>query len=247
MTVLNKKSGRTTARSAAPVLRLAAVSIVTLTLTACGQHGRYAEPAGYVISDSAQRHSISVTKKPVYLDINVDSGAGGLTGAQAEHVRGFVRQYQSEGTGRITIMTPSGTVNEGAAFEAMKEIRAVLDHEGVPAGNLELSPYHDEGDPQPPIKVSFTRYVAKAPECGVWPDDLTRTQRNDTYHNFGCSDQRNLALMVANPKDLVEPRGGSTRSSERRDLVWEKYIKGESTISKRDQEEQVTISEVGDK
>lgn len=246
MTVLSNKSGGNGSRSVTPILRLAAVSIAALTLAGCAQHERYAEPSGgYALATHGQRHPISVTQKPVYLDINVDRNSAGLTVAQREHVQGFVRQYSTEGTGRLSITTPSGTVNEGAAFEAMKEIRAVLDNEGVASANVDINPYHDEGDPQPPIKVSFTRYVAQAPTCGIWPKNLGDSDRNENYHNFGCASQANFARMVANPRDLVEPRGGAKRSSERRDLVWEKYIKGESTISKRASEEQVTISDVG--
>jgi type IV pilus biogenesis protein CpaD/CtpE len=54
--------------------------------------------------------------------------------------------------------------------------------------------------------------------------------------------------MVANPEDLVHPRGETPRPSERRDTVWGKYVAGQPTISKRDPSEHAnasTISQIG--
>jgi pilus assembly protein CpaD len=50
--------------------------------------------------------------------------------------------------------------------------------------------------------------------------------------------------MVANPEDLIRPRGETPRPGERRDVVWGKYVKGEPTISKRDPSEHANASEV---
>ena len=47
------------------------------------------------------------------------------------------------------------------------------------------------------------------------------------WPNMGCATQRNLAAAVADPSDLVEPRGETPRPGERRDVVWGKYVKGE--------------------
>jgi pilus assembly protein CpaD len=50
--------------------------------------------------------------------------------------------------------------------------------------------------------------------------------------------------MVANPEDLIRPRGETPRPGERRDVVWGKYIAGEPTISKRAPSEHANASEV---
>jgi pilus assembly protein CpaD len=61
---------------------------------------------------------------------------------------------------------------------------------------------------------------------------------------MGCATQRNLAAMVADPEDLLHPRAETPRPSERRDVVWGKYVKGEPTLSKRDPSEHANTSDI---
>ena len=42
---------------------------------------------------------------------------------------------------------------------------------------------------------------------------------NRNYQNFGCATQSNLAAIVANPSDLLGPRGESEIDATRRDQV----------------------------
>ncbi|GAG12372.1 unnamed protein product, partial [marine sediment metagenome] len=56
--------------------------------------------------------------------------------------------------------------------------------------------------------------------------------------------QKNLAAMVANPRDLVEPRGMTPRSSQRRDIIMDKYVRGDTTVSNKSKDEKVKASDV---
>ena len=68
----------------------------------------------------------------------------------------------------------------------------------------------------------------------VGDEDITATdfmrlyQQNRAYWNLGCANQRNLAAMVDNPADLVQPRGESPAYTARRTVAIDKYRKGES-------------------
>jgi pilus assembly protein CpaD len=112
-------------------------------------------------------------------------------------------------------------------MHAVADMRPMMAELGFNEASVSIEPYHADGDPQPPIRVSYLRYQAEAPECGRWPDNLAQSSRNLNYHNFGCSQQRNLAVMVANPADLLGPRSMTAANGDRRDVVYEKYIKGE--------------------
>ena len=205
-------------------------------LAGCKTHQE--QLVGYQLSHPSQRHPIMVSKKPVYLALEVPRGSAGLTSAQAENVKEFLSQYRQEGSGKLTISAPSGSPNEVAAFKALKRVRGLIKNDGIAYNSVEMTPYYQEDDPQPPLKISYVRYVAEGPDCGQWHDDLANDDRNVNYANFGCAQQQNIAAMVANPRDLIEPRGTDPRSSERRDSAWQKYVTGETTITRRDAKEE---------
>ena len=60
--------------------------------------------------------------------------------------------------------------------------------------------------------------------AGRWPEDmLANTTDNKHYANFGCASQNNLAAQIANPGDLIAPRGMTSIDAERRSVVIEAY------------------------
>lgn len=63
-----------------------------------------------------------------------------------------------------------------------------------------------------PITLSYDAFGARvANECGLWPEDLVtggdpQSWWNESYWNFGCATQSNMAQQVADPLDLMRPR-----------------------------------------
>jgi pilus assembly protein CpaD len=51
---------------------------------------------------------------------------------------------------------------------------------------------------------------------------------NQPYWNLGCANQRNLAAMVDNPSDLLQPRGETPAYAGRRSVAIDKYRKGDN-------------------
>jgi len=198
-----------------------------------------------VIADPSARHPISVSKAPVQMDIEVPRGSSGLTRSQSSRLKAFVARYRTEGEGQIVVSAPSGGSNEYAVVNAVSNVRHVIHGLGISGHAISMEPYYVGGSSNAPIKVSFTTLVAKGPECGRWPDSLNRSSRNAGYQNFGCAQQHNLAAMVANPRDLVQPRGFDSRDSARRDIISDKWARGEPSGAQKSQEERAgTISEV---
>jgi pilus assembly protein CpaD len=127
---------------------------------------------------------------------------------------------------------PAGTPNGIAANGALREVRSILASAGVPPHAVSIRPYETAPDKLATIKLNYSKIVAQAGPCGLWPGDLGPAaepayQENRPYWNLGCSTQRNLAAMVANPADLVQPRGEDPISTNRRSVVLDKYRKGE--------------------
>ena len=53
--------------------------------------------------------------------------------------------------------------------------------------------------------------------------------QNKNYENFGCASQQNLAAQIANPSDLVGPRGMSPIDAANRATVIQTYRDGDTS------------------
>jgi pilus assembly protein CpaD len=225
-------------------VRLVAISALAATLSGCKHSDSGEQVLGWSMVDAAQRHPIMVTQAPTNLDVEVARGRHGLMPDQRAAVIDFMRRYKRESTtGKLVIAAPGGAPNEVSAVQAAGIVKGLARSEGIGWNEIQVEPYSaEEGNPQPPLRLSFVRHAAEAPECGRFPSNLAEEPRNLPYANFGCSTQRNLASMVANPQDLLGPRTEQrSRSAERRDAITEKWIKGESSGSKRDSDEKAKV------
>ncbi len=221
-----------------------AISAVALTFSGCSsatEEGGHV--AGWSLVEASQRHPIVVSQQPANLSLRVARGSQGLNPSQRSTLINFLNKYRGGDTGnaKIEINVPSGTPNEVAALYAVADMRQLMREYGIDETRVSIAPYHTEGDHAPPIRVSYARFVAEGPACGQWPTNLAHEDRNLPYPNFGCSSQRNFAAQVANPADLLGPRTMTPASSDRRDTQWGQYVKGESTIARKNNDERLVI------
>jgi len=228
-------------------LRLLAVTGLALVLSGC-----YVQKntAGDIPYDFRKRHPITLKEGEKTVEIFIGTNRGGLNEGQGADVLSFARLWKRESTGGIVIDVPAGTSNEVAANGAVREIRSILAATGVPPHAVSIRPYQSAPDKLATIRLNFSKIVANAGPCGLWPGDLGPTaepayQDNRPYWNLGCASQRNLAAMVANPADLVQPRGEDPISTQRRSVVLEKYRKGEPTGTQFRNEDRGKLSDVG--
>ena len=157
---------------------------------------------------------------------------------QQADVIGLAQVWQREATGAIVADVPVDTPNAVAAADAFRVVRSLLASAGVPSRAVTVHHYHPD-NPRllPVIRLNYTRIAADVGPCGVWPDDLGPSINNPDYadnrqyHNFGCANQRNLAAMVDNPADLVQPRSETPAYTTRRTEAFEKYRKGTTTTT----------------
>jgi pilus assembly protein CpaD len=195
------------------------------------QHDRATGPqvAGWTLIDPEQRHPILVSQQPATLSLHVSPSAEGLTPMQRARVLEFSSRSGASdaGNSRIVISAPSGGANEGSSMQAADEARRLLISTGYSETTIAVEAYRASGR-DAPVRLSYMRYVAEAPNCGQdWSENLARTYQNTPYPNMGCAEQRNLAVMVANPADLLGPRTMTSRDANRRDDMYSKYVKGQ--------------------
>ncbi len=235
------RQGRAASRTAAWKLTL--LSLIALGLSGCLHDEQSTRVAGWVVPDPAQRHPIMVTQPPASLALRVPRGAHGLTPQQRAQLIAFADRYRASDTGnsKLVILAPSGGANEVATMQAVAEIRHLLREAGFDEASIIVEAFQDARGSQPPIRVTYLRFVAEAPQCGHWGSNLADDHLNVGIPNLGCATQANFAAMVANPADLLGPRTPTPRSGERRDQTWDKYIKGQSTVATKTTEEKVQV------
>ncbi len=190
-------------------------------------------------------HPISVETDVATLNVGVVPGQPGVGPSDRAAIEGFAAAYRQRGHGPMTISTPSGSPNAGAATVALSDVRDILSENGVGAGDLAYTPYRASGaDASAPVILSFKRYVAKATACGDWSQDYALEPANGMMPNHGCATQNNLAAMIADPADLIGPRDMTPSDADRRNTVLEKYRQGESTATVRSDQDSGAVSEV---
>ena len=202
-------------------------------------------------NDYRQRHPIVLKEAPRTLELFIGNRRGTLTAMQRAEVLSFANTWRREATGGILIDVPSGTSNEASSAAALKEIRSLLAGSGVPQQAVDVRP-HQSSDPRKlaTLKLHYPKVTADAGPCGLWPHDLGPTYarehyENRQYYNFGCANQRNLAAMVDNPSDLVQPRAEIPSYNGRRTTVLDKYHRGEATATVYPDASKGKISDVG--
>jgi pilus assembly protein CpaD len=228
-----------------------ALAGVAVMLGACN-HTQDVATTASIPEDYRLRHPIAVQEADSAIVVFVGQGRGGLTAEQRADVMGLAQTWLHEGTGAINADVPTDTPNARAAADSMREIHSLLAAAGVPPRGIVVRNYRPK-DPRQlaAIRLSYPRMSATAGPCGVWPEDLGPSIKNKSYfenrsyYNFGCSYQRNMAAMVDNPADLVQPRAETPPYTARRTAFFDKYRKGTPTAVTYPDAEKAKLSDTG--
>jgi pilus assembly protein CpaD len=177
-----------------------------------------------LMADPMVNHPITV--EPSYRSIRLPFSAtdAGLMPDDAAHFSVFVSEYLNSGNGAISITAPAG----GGANASIGYFGERLASLGVPRDRILVGTRPDAGDGR--VEIGYMAYAAHVEACGMdWSKDWADTADNQPPPNFGCAIQHNLAAMVADPRDLVEPRQMDAADATRRAVVTGHYEKGEVT------------------
>ena len=224
---------------------------LAVVLGACRHTGDVAVAEGFP-HDYRQRHPIAIEEANRSVVIFVGQARGGLSAAQRADVIGLAQVWLREGTGAITADVPVDTPNARAAADSFREIQATLVAAGVPSRGVVARRYKPD-DPRTlaTIRLNYPKISAVVGPCGLWPEDLGPSIKNKSYfenkqyYNFGCAYQRNMAAMVDNPADLVQPRSETPAYTSRRATAFDKYRKGTTTATTYPESDRAKLSDTG--
>jgi pilus assembly protein CpaD len=230
------------------VPRLVAAASLALLLSGCYQGTRVAQ-APYPV-DYRQRHPITLTEGERTVEVFLGRNRGGLTPSQRADVLAFAQNWRREGTSGIVVDVPKGGATERAAADSMREVHSIFAASGVPRNAVFVRGYRPAPAALASIKINYSKLSATAGPCGRWPADMgpsidSKDYENRPHWDLGCSTQRNLAAMVDNPADLVQPRGETPSYTARRSVATDKYRKGENPSGAYDGYDKGKISDLG--
>jgi pilus assembly protein CpaD len=224
--------------------RLAAIALCAGASACASISAPPPELRGNPVSSDADLHRITVAQSGERLEVPVIGQDGALTPDAVAMIDKFGREYRDVGHGPLIVSTPAGAGDASAAARIAQATRVQLADGGVPYAAIAGSTYDASGRDTAPVVLSFTHYTAEAPDCQpVWTEDLAHSPGNRPPPNFGCFMNANLAAMIADPSDLVDPRPIEPRDGARRAVVMDKYRRGEPTGATRSADEQVKISD----
>jgi pilus assembly protein CpaD len=232
--------------------RMAGVLVGLAVMLGACQHTEPALVTASFPDDYRLRHPIAIQESDRSIVLFVGQARGGLTAPQRGDVLGLAQIWLREGTGAINVDVPVDTPNARAAAETFREIQATLAAAGVPPRGIVMRNYRPE-DPRhlPAIRLNYPKISAVAGPCGLWPEDLGPSVKNQNYYqnkqyyNFGCAYQRNMAAMVDNPSDLVQPRPETPAYTARRTAAFEKYRKGNTSATIYPENDRAKLSDTG--
>ena len=231
------------------VLRAAIAAGCALFVCGCNTDQQVAGGTPEVSADYRLRHPITLQESDHTLELFIGSNRGELNPTQRAQVVSFGLSWKREATGGVVVDRPVGSSNEMAASDAMREIVSILAASGLPPQSVVVRTYTATGPNLATVRISYPKIAAQAGPCGLWPKDIGPSMNEDYIENqppwnFGCATQRNLAAMVDNPADLVQPRGETAAYAPRRTTVLEKYRAGSPT-GEATENQAAKISDVG--
>jgi len=132
------------------------------------------------------------------------------------------------------------TAGDPGAVSAGYAVSRYLADRDVSDSNVSV--LSSQQQPSDIVTVNMVYYRAQVYECNRTWENITATENNKPYANFGCAVNANLAAQIDDPRDLAGPRAATPADATRKATVIGKYQKGEVTSSAADSAAKGTIS-----
>ena len=99
-----------------------------------------------------------------------------------------------------SVRTIRARVEDGTTAQARASLVRLFADAGVPPGHLSFG--DGQGSPGQ-VRIALQRFEVTPPTCAGWPDIQKNYVENGPILPLGCVTNRNLQLMVEDPRDLV--------------------------------------------
>ncbi|MEM9600026.1 MAG: CpaD family pilus assembly lipoprotein [Pseudomonadota bacterium] len=159
-------------------------------------------------------------------------------------VQQFLHAYAANGSGPIYINRPANGLNGQGVLQTNALLTRLMAATAIRPDAVQSGEYYSRpGDPAP-VVLSYRTLKAISQDCSRL-GDLSQTYGNSVTPEFGCFASANLAAMITDPRQLIEPYASDTPNAQRRQVVYDRYIQGNSTASERPEGQSVSSQEAG--
>jgi pilus assembly protein CpaD len=168
--------------------------------------------------------------EPQVASIVVPIGAdGSLQARDIDRVRAFAELWKARGYGTLGVSSEG----PGASEPALREIRGILSTAHVSEDAIRFNSLQSGVAGRPAtVSLTFMTDMAVAESCDDnWTENMGEEPRNLALRDFACAHQQNLAALIEDPRDLLQPRQQDPSDAMRRGTVLDKYRKGEPTAA----------------
>ncbi|MGB3456486.1 MAG: CpaD family pilus assembly lipoprotein [Litorimonas sp.] len=208
-----------------------------LLLAGCLQGGHLAEPTHRL---NPVKVAESVERMELY------ARPDGLVLSQRDEyaVARFLQGYAASGSGPIYVNRPAASAGTPGLAQTDALIDRLMSHAGLSLASAQSGTYYSRpGDPAP-VVLSYRTLRAVPQDCASL-GSISALHTNSVTAEFGCFASANLAAMISDPQQLLEPYPTQPPNAQRRQVVYDRYIEGTSTASERPEGQRVSSQESG--
>ncbi|MBI1398599.1 CpaD family pilus assembly lipoprotein [Hyphomonas sp.] len=223
---------------------LLAIGASLMTFSACSSYAPTATSPDQLQGTALSRNELGVTKHTEFLEVAIDPSAAELTEDARARIRNFVGVYAQKGHGPLVMSLPEASANPQLAITAVAESRAIAWEKGIEFDEISGTTHGAGSRSSQPLILAFQVYDAVPPACASRASiDFSDVSSNNSLPTLGCSVRTNLAAMIADPADLLGDRPLDSTDMARREVILEKFRKGEATTAERSAQESGAISQ----
>lgn len=212
---------------------IAALSMVTLA--ACSTP---TASTGPVINNNKVQVAESIERLELYTRPNGLE----LSARDKAAVDLFLQSYGRRGNGPLYVNLPANAQSGLGVQQAQSLIRQSLSVNGLGRASVQTGQYQTAYGTPAPVVLSY-RTLRTVPQDCRFSGDLSDTYNNQPYDSFGCSQAANLAAMIGDPRQLLDPYEMTISDSQRRQTVYDRYIEGENPASTQPDRQQISVEE----
>jgi len=188
------------------------------------------------------KNAINVAESIERLELYTRPNGMELSARDKLAVAQFLDGYARSGDGALYINRPASAMSGLGTQQAEATIRGLMAQGGMNPAAVQTGQYASRPGAPAPVVVSYRTLRAIPQNCREM-GSLANTYSNQPHGGFGCFQSANLAAMISDPRQLLEPYASGQPNAQRRQVIYDKYIQGEPTAAQVNPDQRVEASE----